>query len=423
MKIENTIHTQNATKGYRQIVGDKWLSEQVTNIIAKGKQGLDTCMLEVGRMLVEAILHVERAEIAGPDYRPSSPNFVKGGTQRGSVYVGNQKLKIKHPRLQDTDGEVKLKTYARLKEKGAFSEELLGKLLAGMSGQKYHNTVVDTVKAFGISASSVSRRIIEITTQKLKEFRERELSSFIPFAIFLDSIHRGGEVFIVALGIDLNGEKKVLGFWQGATENHDICKELLADLDRRGIKLSSKILWATDGGSGMIKALRERFGTKLIHQRCTLHKSRNIQRHLPKKYRKEAYRKFALALEQNTYSDAKQMLLELEKWLRNINESAANSLIEAVEEILTLHRLKIPGLLRKSLHSTNVIESMFSTVRDCEGNIKRFRKGEMTQRWLASVLLHCEKGFRRVKGCAEIAEVIATIEAQQKEEKTDIKAA
>src|SRR4030067_265100 len=67
------------------------------------------------------------------------------------------------------------------------------------------------------------------------------------------------------------------------------------------------------------------------------------------------------------------MLLEFEKWLRGINESAADSLIEAFEDILTLHRLKVPALLRKTLTCTNPIESMFSTVRDCEGNIKRYR--------------------------------------------------
>ncbi|MFH1132498.1 MAG: transposase [Pseudomonadota bacterium] len=93
------------------------------------------------------------------------------------------------------------------------------------------------------------------------------------------------------------------------------------------MKLSKRILWVTDGGSGVIKTLKERFGKKLIHQRCTIHKDRNIQRHLPKRYRKTAHRRFKTALEQNSYDDAKKMLKELECWLRDINDSAANSLI------------------------------------------------------------------------------------------------
>ena len=190
-----------------------------------------------------------------------------------------------------------------------------------------------------------------------------------------------------------------------------------------GSRISRRIIWVTDGGPGIIKTLKERFGKKLLHQRCTIHKDRNIQKHLAKKYRKEAHRRFRTALQQNSYEDARQMLLDMEKWLRGINESAADSLLEAFEELLTLHRLKIPGLLRKTLHSTNPIESMFSMVRDAEGNIKRYRNSSMMQRWLAAVLLHAEKGFRRIKGYASIPAVLGNIEAEDESNETLRKAA
>src|SRR5512136_1109610 len=113
-------------------------------------------------------------------------------------------------------------------------------------------------------------------------------------------------------------------------------------METRGLCLSKKIIWITDGGKGVIKALKEKFGAKLLHQRCIIHKDRNIQRHLARKYRKEAHRRFMQALEQSLYDDAKKMLLDFEKWLRAINESAADSLTEALEEILTVHRLSVP---------------------------------------------------------------------------------
>ncbi len=59
-----------------------------------------------------------------------------------------------------------------------------------------------------------------MTTQKLKDFKERSLTDFKSFALFLDTLHRRGEAFIVALGIDLERHKRGLGFWQWATENH-----------------------------------------------------------------------------------------------------------------------------------------------------------------------------------------------------------
>jgi len=116
------------------------------------------------------------------------------------------------------------------------------------------------------------------------------------------------------------------------------------------------------------------------------------------------------ALEQEEYGDARSMLKELEKWLRTKNESAADSLLEAFEELLTSHRLKVPALLRKTLITTNPIESMFSLVRQCEKNIKRPRGSLMLQRWLGSVLLYCEKQFNRVRGHLEIELVIANID-------------
>ena len=116
----------------------------------------------------------------------------------------------------------------------------------------------------------------------------------MPFA------HRGGEAFLVAPGVDLNGEKMALGFWQGSSENHDISEALFRNLERRGLALSRRILFVTDGGSGLRNALRERFGKKLVHQRCAIHKSRNLQRHLAKPYREEAHRKFTASLEQTS---------------------------------------------------------------------------------------------------------------------------
>lgn len=112
------------------------------------------------------------------------------------------------------------------------------------------------------------------------------------------------------------------------------------------------------------------------------------------------------------------MLLEFEVWLRERNESAADSLLEALEDILTLHRLKVPAFLRKTHHSTNPIESMFSTVRECDENIKRYRDSRMMQRWLGPVLLHYEEIFRRVKGHDSIQQILKGTKTEQDGEAT-----
>lgn len=410
MKVE-TKERKKAMSGFKQMSGEDQARECLYRVMIHGKQALDDIFLNMGRMVAESILLMDREELAGPDYYPNDSRLKKWAHEEGSIYLGDQKIKVKRPRLRDREnGEVTLKSYKKLRHAGQFSEELLEKILRGVSAQKYEETILGAASSFGVSPSSVSKKIVEVTTQKLKEFQERSLSDFKPFALFLDTIHRGGEAFLVALGVDTQGEKMALGFWQGSSENHVLCEELFNQLERRGLRLSKRLLFVTDGGSGLIKALRDRFGKKLLHQRCAIHKSRNLQRHLAKKYRKEAHRQLAIALEQNTYADAKQMLQDLEKWLRSKNESAADSLLEAFEELLTLHRLKVPALLRKTLMSTNPIESMFSLVRHCEKNMKRPRGSKMLQRWLGAVLLYAEQQFQRVRGYQDIAQILNSMD-------------
>jgi putative transposase len=403
----DTRQRKRALAGLRAIAGDQEMLGTLVRVIRSGKQALDAVMLEMGRLVAESIMLMEREEVTGPDYYPTDPDLKKWAHEQGSIYLGDQKVTVTRPRLRHVgQGEVTLQSYAQMRAPGAFSEELLEKILRGVSAQRYADTVIHAAGAFGVSPSTVSRKLVELTAAKLKEFQARSLADVTPFAIFLDTIHRGGEAFLVALGVDRSGEKKALGFWQGSSENHEICEALFRDLERRGLALSRRILFVTDGGSGLCKALRERFGKKLVHQRCAIHKSRNLQRHLAK-----PYRRLMTALEQTSYTDARRILLELEAWLRAKNESAADSLREAFEDVLTLHRLKVPARLRKTLLSTNPIESMFSLVRHSERNIKRTRGSLMLQRWLGTVLLACEGRFRRVKGYAEIAQVMATIEA------------
>lgn len=135
-----------------------------------------------------------------------------------------------------------------------------------------------------------------------------------------------------------------------------------------------------------------------------------------KRRRKEAHRRFRIALGMKSYSDAKSELESLEKWLRGINESSADSLMEALEEILTLHRLQVLELLKKTLHSTNLIEGVFYQVRRMEKNIKRYCTSKMSRRWLGACLMQAEKQFRLVKGYQSIPLVIKNIQQQQLKE-------
>jgi len=189
----DTRQRKRALAGLRAISGQDAMLGTLVRVIRSGKQALDAVMLEMGRMVAESVMLMEREEVAGPDYYPTDPAFKKWAHEAGSIFLGDQKVKVTRPRLRHVEqGEVTLQSYARLRAPGAFSEELLGKILRGVSAQKYAETVLQAGEALGVSASAVSRKLVDLTATKLKEFQERSLADCTPFAVFLDTIHRGG---------------------------------------------------------------------------------------------------------------------------------------------------------------------------------------------------------------------------------------
>ncbi|MBI4824754.1 MAG: hypothetical protein HY805_11100 [Nitrospirae bacterium] len=110
------------------------------------------------------------------------------------------------------------------------------------------------------------------------------------------------------------------------------------------------------------------------------------------------------------YANAKESLDLTVKYLERLNPSAAASLREGLEETLTLHKLGVTGLLKKTLSTTNPIESCFSVTRTVTGRVKRWRGGDMVQRWAVAALLMAERKFRRVQGYREIPKLVAVLQ-------------
>ena len=164
MRTRDTRQRKQALAGLKTIAGMDWMLGTLVGIIRSGKQALDAVMLEMGRMVAESVMLMEREEVAGPDYYPSAPAFKKWAYEQGSIYLGDQKVPVTRPRLRHVDqGEVTLQSYARLRSPGVFSEELLEKILRGISAQKYADTVLDAAHAVGVSPTAISHKLVELT--------------------------------------------------------------------------------------------------------------------------------------------------------------------------------------------------------------------------------------------------------------------
>jgi transposase-like protein len=108
-------------------------------------------------------------------------------------------------------------------------------------------------------------------------------------------------------------------------------------------------------------------------------------------------RRLSEAYHETGYEAAKASLEATARWLEQINADAASSLREGWEETLTVVRLGVPGALRRTLATTNPIESELSVTRRVTARVTRWRDGDM-RRWCVAGLLRAESKFRRVKG-------------------------
>jgi transposase-like protein len=215
---------------------------------------------------------------------------------------------------------------------------------------------------------------------------------------------------VVAIGLTLQGHKVVLGLHQGATENTTVVKHLLEDIRQRGVDFDVPRLYVLDGGKGLHAAVRKMAGKCGLIQRCQEHKIRNVVGHLTEEYQMDIRCKMRNAYAMREYTDAKRALDALLRELMDLNPCAARSLEEGMEETLTMHRLRVPEKLRRTLRTTNPIESAFDTVETVCRNVKRWQGGDQYLRWVASGLLWAESRWNRINGYRELPILVKELE-------------
>ena len=225
-------------------------------------------------------------------------------------------------------------------------------------------------------------------------------------------MHVGDYCLIVALGIGADGTKHALGLWDGSTEKAAVCQSLLANLQSRGLRTDQSLLVILDGSKALRKGVRAMFGEAALVQRCQIHKLRNILDHLPERQRPWVQAVVRRAYQATDLKVATRLLTDLAKRLDDEYPSAAGSVREGLEETLTVLTLHLSARLQRSLATTNAAESLLSRTRHVKRNVKRWRGGQMMLRWVAAGVLEAVKGFRRLKGHADMPRLVAALRAR-----------
>jgi len=397
------------------------VSDQLELFAAQMREGLLAASVAIGLDVMGELIDAEVTEVAGPKGKHDPDRAAnRHGTEDGKVTLGGRRIPVRRPRVRtvaDPDGverEVRLESYDTFASVDLLADHMVASMLAGLSGRRYSSALEPVGEAVestatSTSQSSVSRRFVAATAERLAEFRSRPLDDQRWLIVFVDGFDFAGHTMIGALGVTADGTKVPLGVVEGSTENASVVRHLIAGLRDRGLDASEGVLFVLDGGKALSKAVRDVFGELAVIARCRVHKERNVLDHLPEAERPWVRRKLRAAWANPNADEAEAALKALAGQLEKVNPDAAASLREGLAETLTVTRLGVTGSLLKTVMSTNPVESMIEIVRAHARNVKRWKDGDMRLRWAAAGMLEASKQFRRVKGYRQLPALAAAL--------------
>lgn len=356
-------------------------------------------LIPLGLKAVSEALQQEVKQLAGERHSRRG-SLDRWGGQNGSVYLRDQKFPIKVPRVRDVEAnqEVRLETYQRLQKPFDDDGGSLKRLLHGLSTHKYQESSTLAAEAFGISASNLSKSFKRGSAKRLKDLQTRSLSGYDIVAVFIDAKRYAEDGLVVGLGVMINGTKIVLGIEHIHSENTRAIEQWLDRLIERGLRFEEGILFIIDGSKGIRKAIERKFSTYALCQRCRWHKQENIVAYLDEAQQVLFRRRLQDAYAKTTQKEALIELQKIHQQLEKINIAAANSLLEGLEETLTLHQLGLSPELTKSLSTTNCLESVMGQIGQYTDKVDRWHNSNHILRWTATALLDIEPRLHRIRG-------------------------
>ena len=379
------------------------------------------CLISGITALEEMLKEDAQALCGGRHERTEGRKGHRWGAVSGPIGFHGGKVSVRRPRVRGKAGqEISLPSWTAAREEDWLGKWAMNLMLINVSTRKFGRAVrlpegdLPVEKGDGTSKSAASRHFVALSAVKMQEWMNSDLSGLDLLAIQIDGLHiKNDLVLVAAVGIDGEGEKHPLAVMEGATENTAVVQGLLDNLIERGLDPHACRLFIIDGAKALKKAIRNTFGPHTPIQRCQVHKARNILDRLPKGLHAPVRKALRQAWEMDDADKAEKLLRNLARRLEKEAPGVAGSILEGIDEILTVSRLGLPDDLRRSLACTNIIENMMGTIRRVSRNVKRWRNASMALRWTAAGMLEAKKGFRRINACRQLPVLRAALLAHQ----------
>jgi putative transposase len=365
------------------------------------------------RSVAEQMLLEEVSVLCGPSHYPQpGAIYRRAGTEAGICHAEGRREAILRPRVRrrgadGTEREHVLASYQAMSEPGNNAAAVVTALRGGMSTRSQAWASDGTM-----SKSAASRHWIEATAAKISELRERDLRGTKFLGLMLDGVALAADaVVVVALGLTCDGQKVILDFEPGASENTAVAKALVARLQARGFAPipGHRFFAVLDGSAPLQSAVLAAWPDTII-QRCLVHKQRNLHGYLRRGDHAESSRLWRrLRLAEGAVAGG-EALADLRRFVATRNAAGLASLDEAGAQLIALHQLNVPATLHLSLLSTNAIENVMRNYRGQTAKVTRWQPAtDQISRWTATALLQVETGFRSLKGHADLPKLLHSL--------------
>jgi putative transposase len=189
------------------------LAFPLLEVLALVQRGLMNLALEAFTKLSEEMMKWETTILAGPKSKASdSRSMTRWGSQTGYCVVGGQKVPLRRPRVRDVrNREVPLGSYEMLQQASLMEDSVWNKIMHGLTTRRYSEVVRELEQAYGIEKSAVSEHFIEASRGRLEKLQARRLDEDAFCAMMIDGTCFEDQQVVVAIGLTLQGHKKVLG--------------------------------------------------------------------------------------------------------------------------------------------------------------------------------------------------------------------
>lgn len=195
--------------------------------------------ISAGKQVLQAMMEADRIALCGPKGVPDAARrAVRGGSTPSAVVLGGQRIGIRRPRARSVEAaELELPSFAWAADTDPLNAATVAAIAAGASMRRYASTLEalpPPEQARSVSKSATSRRFVALSAEQLVQWLSRSIEELDLPVVMVDGIHFRERVILVALGIDAQGNKHVLGLREGSTEGARVVRSLLSDSSNAG---------------------------------------------------------------------------------------------------------------------------------------------------------------------------------------------